>query len=147
MFRRVRGFGLLEALVALVLLAGTGAALFSWIGENTRAASRLEEARVRTALQLQSLALLESINPYVEPQGDRILPDLNLHWTSELAEPPRLSVPTQAMQSPRWRVALYRVKAHARQASTGTSVDFEVVLTGLDDMAKAAAGRPTTEGP
>ena len=35
------GFGLLEAIVALALLAGTGIALFTWINQNLDAASRL----------------------------------------------------------------------------------------------------------
>ncbi|MBV8033812.1 hypothetical protein [Roseateles sp.] len=145
--RAARGFGLLEALVALVLLAGTGAALFAWIGQNTRDASRLEEARARAALRLQALALLESVNPQVDPQGERAIAGLQLRWTSEQTELRRPSVPTQAMEPLRWKVALYRVKAHARQVATGASVDFEVMLPGLEDLAKASATSPAVAGP
>ena len=52
---RTHGFGLLEAIVALALLSGTGLALFSWINQNLQTASRLraqeQEARLLLAAQ------------------------------------------------------------------------------------------------
>lgn len=79
---------MLEAIVALTLLAGTGAALFSWLGTNLRAAGALTEASARAALQLRALEVLETVNPAKQPKGSITLHQFELTWTSRPIAPP-----------------------------------------------------------
>lgn len=133
---------MLEAIVALTLLAGTGAALFSWLGTNLRAAGALTEASARAALQLRALEVLETVNPAKQPKGSITLHQFELTWTSRPVAPPRLSVPYA--QQVRWQVGLYRTAVKATDTQTQASVEFEMEQVGLTDL---LAGQPVTTTP
>lgn len=141
--RRTAGFGLLEAIVALTILAGTGAALFAWISQNLQAAARIEAAQSRIALQMSARALVAAINPFVEPEGTRSFGGIKISWRSKLASPMRPSVPTQAMEQTRWRVGLYELDVAASDEISGADTTFKVMQTGLESLTgaqKASAG-------
>lgn len=129
-----RGFGLLEAIVALTILAGTGAALFAWISQNLQAASRVETEQARVALQMAAQGLVASVNPFVEPTGSRRLGTLQVSWHARLAAPLRASVPTQPTETMRWRVGLYELEVRASDAASGASTDFKLLQTGLEAL-------------
>jgi len=81
--RRPHGFTLLEAIVAMVIMATALLALYSWLSANTIAmnrvvaqASSLEDART-------ALALVETINPMATPGGEREAGPLLVRWSSE----------------------------------------------------------------
>lgn len=142
------GFGLLEAIVALALLSGVGIALFSWIQQNLQAASQLEQVQARALLQMQAQSLMNaSVNPHVEPRGERRVGDLVLNWTSELESPIRTSLPTQAMEPVRWRVGLYRVQVQARRLDSSVQVAFQQRLAGLEDVAAAQSAKSQASPP
>lgn len=140
---QARGFGLLEAIVALVLLAGTGAALFSWLGTNLRAAGAMADANARAALQLRALEILETVNPAVSPKGQRQLQQLQVAWTSREEVPSQLSVPYA--KAVRWNVGLYRMAVTASDAQSGVTVQFELSQLGVADLSAARAPAPTPE--
>jgi len=56
------GFALLEALVAIVIMAGTGAALFAMVNTGLQGMARAEAHMVTTGLQPQLLAWVRSID-------------------------------------------------------------------------------------
>lgn len=146
--RTVRGFGLLEAIVALTLLAGSGAALFAWIAQSMQAAARLEEAQARAALQMQAQALASgSINPFLEPVGERKLANLSIRWRAQLREPVRPSVPTLAGQPVRWRVGLYQVAIEASRPDGLLQTRFDLLLPGLEDLSGAVSAVPKDFAP
>ncbi len=136
---RERGFGLLEAIVALVILASSGLALFAWIGQNLADVRRTEDVQARAALQLTALAMVSNINPFVQPKGERRVGAVVVRWTSELVEPPRYSLPFAGAHAPRWEVGLYRLDVVSAEDSTGTRVEFSLEQTGLNDL---TAGQP-----
>lgn len=109
--RRQAGFGLLEAIVALFILGTSGLMLFSWISENMRSATRLREAEARAQLQLEGIAMLETINLAREPEGEREIGALRLKWRGELVEPMRDENDVGGSLVPRWRIGLYSVHA------------------------------------
>ncbi|WP_422012259.1 hypothetical protein [Roseateles sp.] len=133
----LRGFGILEAIVALTLLAGTGAALYAWLGTNLRSASALSEAMIRSELQLRALELLETVNPAKQAQGALTVGQLKLQWRSQETTPSRYSMPYA--QEINWRVALYRTKVTAQDLQSKTSVHFEVTQAGVADASAAQA--------
>jgi general secretion pathway protein I len=121
-----QGFGLLEAIVALALLAGTGMALFSWIQQNLDAASRLRGHEQRAQLLLSAQALVETVNPMRTPSGQLDAGDLALTWQAEPIEPPRANA-TFNPETPAgpWQVGLYRLQVQARDRKLGTEIEFE----------------------
>lgn len=126
--RAQRGFGLLEAIVALVILGTSGLMLFSWIGENLRTATRLRETEARAQLQLEGVALLETINLAREPRGARAMGPLRLSWSGELIEPMRDENDVSGTLVPRWRLGLYRVQA--RIDRQGLSAEWTQTVVG-----------------
>lgn len=144
--RRLRGFGLLEAIVALTILAATGAALFAWISQNLQDAARIEAAQTRTALQMSARALVAAINPFAEPEGTRSLGSIRVQWRSKLISPLRASVPTQPMEVTRWRVGLYEVEVSAADEISGAQASFKVLQTGLESLTGAQKS-PTVDPP
>lgn len=141
-----RGFGLLEAIVALTLLASTGAALFVWIGQSLREASRADVAQQRAADQLLAQAVMQAVNPQVEPAGERQVGVLRIRWQSTLRAPMRLSLPSTAREAPRWRVGLFDVDVETSATEEGRSARFALVLAGLELLGRpaGAASSPVT---
>lgn len=122
--KRSSGFALLEAIVALTLLAGTGMAFFSWIQQNTQAASRLrvheQEARLLNSAQL----LVQLVNPMAKPDGDMDAGDLRIQWRAELLEPERRNQPFGAEGQGPFRMGLYRMDVQARDVRQNVEVHF-----------------------
>ena len=82
--RRQRGFTLLEAIVALVLIATTGMALLSWVNSNVIALQRVQSANAQDAATLNALQYMHSINPMATPEGNASLGDYTLRWSAEV---------------------------------------------------------------
>jgi len=123
--KRQSGFALLEAIVALTLLAGTGMALFAWIQQNTQAASRLrvleQEARLLNSAQL----LVQLVNPMVKPDGDMDAGDMRIQWRAELLEPERRNQPFGLEVQGPFRMGLYRLDVQARDLKQNVEVRFQ----------------------
>jgi len=83
------GFTLIETIVALVLIATTGMALFSWINSNIMALSRVQEVNAEDAATQNALEYMADINPMVSPEGDADLGALRLSWQASATIDPR----------------------------------------------------------
>ena len=123
--RAAAGFGLLEAIVALALLAGTGLALFGWIQQSLQAASRLQQHDLEARLMLSAQALIETTNPMLQPQGAVEVGDLRATWRSEAIEPERSNLMFIPGVVGPFRIGLYRLHVEARDLRQGTEVHFE----------------------
>lgn len=64
------GFTLIEAIVAMVLLAALGGALFSWINTNLYSVSRIRDANQQQEILANTLAYLNTVNPMEKPEGN-----------------------------------------------------------------------------
>jgi general secretion pathway protein I len=125
------GFGLLEAIVALALLAGSGLALFSWIQQNMQAASRLKQHDLEARLMLSAQSLVETVNPMLQPQGAVVAGDLRVQWKSEAIEPERRNQAFAVGVSGPFRIGLYRLDVHASDLRLGTEAHFEQWQIGM----------------
>lgn len=130
--RAAAGFGLLEAIVALALLAGTGMALFSWIQQNMQAASRLKQHDLEARMMLSAQALIETVNPMLQPQGALEAGDLRAQWRSEAIEPERRNLAFHPGISGAFRIGLYRLEVQAHDLRQGTEVRFEQWQVGFE---------------
>lgn len=81
--RRPEGFTLLEAIVAMVIMATALLALYSWLSANTLALNRVQ-AQTRSLEDARAaLAAVADVNPAATPAGERTIGPLLVRWQSE----------------------------------------------------------------
>ena len=85
----LQGFTLLEAIVAMVLIASAGLALFAWINSSLANLARLESRQQQQDTLHQVLAAIELINPMQQPEGEKTLGLYTLRWTAQPIEEPQ----------------------------------------------------------
>jgi len=78
-----RGFTLLEAIVAMVLIAGAGMAIFSWINTNIMTLNRVQDVNARTEATANIVAYMSAVNPMLLPEGKADLGAYHLRWKAE----------------------------------------------------------------
>ncbi len=76
------GFTLLETMVALSLFAVIGGMLLSWLNTNLTAISRIEAAESRIHVLQNAREYLALKNPGIEPQGEILLGEHKVMWSS-----------------------------------------------------------------
>ncbi|MBE9561292.1 MAG: prepilin-type N-terminal cleavage/methylation domain-containing protein [Proteobacteria bacterium] len=81
-----KGFTLLEAIVALVLIASTGMALLNWISTNLITLQHVQAAQQRNDATRNAVAFIETINPLEKPHGKEIIGAYELVWKSKEIE-------------------------------------------------------------
>lgn len=79
-YRCSRGFSLLEAVVALVILASAGWALFSWVNASITSLRRVEDANARSAAISNAVEYMQTVNPMLQPQGQVDLGSYRIAW-------------------------------------------------------------------
>jgi general secretion pathway protein I len=85
---RQRGFGLLEALVALVLLSSVGFALLAWVHQNLDTAQRLRSFYLEQDARRVALDWLRTVNPMEKPEGEIHYSSLRITWkATPLSQP------------------------------------------------------------
>lgn len=86
--RRARGFTLLEAMVAMVLVASVGAVVLSWIQQSVQSVQRLnkvyEELEARKTIEEWG----RHLNPAVKPRGEAQVGDLRVEWEATETQAP-----------------------------------------------------------
>lgn len=112
--RTDRGFALLEAIVALTILASVGMALFAAISQTVQMVGRAEHAREADSALLNAAAWLETVNPAQRPEGVEQLGDIELRWRAEPIEPLR-DGSTGTSWPGLYQVGLYRVHVELRR--------------------------------
>ena len=82
--RKQRGFTLIEAIVALVLIGTTGMALFSWINSNIITLNRVQESNAKNAATVNAVEYMNNVNPMIAPEGKADLGTCLLTWKAEV---------------------------------------------------------------
>lgn len=131
---RTHGFGLLEAIVALALLSGTGLALFSWINQNLQTASRLRAQEQEARLLLAAQALVDSVNPLEQAQGSLAGSGMRVQWEATPLEPSRANASFDPAVSGPWQVGLFRLEVQARDETLGIELRFTQWAVGTRRM-------------
>ena len=80
---RQRGFSLLEAVVAMVLISGVGYALFGWINSNIMSLNLIRDANARAEATQNILEYMSTINPMLKPEGNASLGLYKIRWQSK----------------------------------------------------------------
>ena len=102
------GFSLLEAIVAITLLAISGSALFAWLNTMLVSVSRIEAIREERRVVDQSLTVLNSVNPMLASGGSLKIGEYDMRWSALLTEDAKDVVNRYGIQG-LYRVGLYDV--------------------------------------
>jgi len=111
-----QGFGLLEALVAMVLLATAGTATFAWVNVNLDTVSRLQRRDTEDALRAQLAAWAQTLNPHARGPAegaDELTAGLPVHWRTQVLVAPRPVPPLPGGSRTPFRVGLVSVTVSA----------------------------------
>lgn len=108
------GFTLLEAIVAMALVAAAVLPLYAFFSRSLDGLYRAAEANRESQASLTALAFLSGLNPMERPSGEDVLGPLRLRWRSREIVPA-----TDSIGYPRgiglYQVALYEVTGEILQ--------------------------------
>jgi hypothetical protein len=76
------GFGLLEAIVALAILAATLIPIFALISTSMNSAIRLSQSNFESDIKLTALETMRAVNPMVTPAGTIDLGAFAVRWAA-----------------------------------------------------------------
>jgi general secretion pathway protein I len=142
---RARGFGLLEAIVALTLLATAGTVLFGWLNQNLETLTRLREHDERARLRLNAQALAATIDPLQQPQGSLDAAGMHLTWRSTPRQPIATRGIIEVGNDQQWRIGLFELQVTAEnQRRPAQAVSFTMLQLGMQPPAGFAGqdGKP-----
>ena len=80
---RQRGFTLIEAIVALVLIASAGMAVFGWINTNIMTLGRVEAVNAEDEATLNVISYMNGVNPMLTPEGETDFGAYRVSWRTE----------------------------------------------------------------
>lgn len=131
-----RGFTLLEAIVALAILAAAGLAAFAAMSRSMDMLSRAERSRDLDRASRNALALLETVNFMDRPEGSAELGGYRAEWAAATVEPPRDTL-TSYMHPGLYSVALYDVHVRIFRGSV-VEREFDVRRASFRQVRKPA---------
>lgn len=134
------GFGLLEAIVALTLIASAGMALFSWISTNMIGANRLRDIDRAAGLRMAAIETAANLNPLAHPDGRLALPRFVLEWRSTAASPLMEGAAPTAAGGSNFQVQLFRTRLRASDPVRGATVELELELAGYRTVRNITGG-------
>ena len=130
---RARGFTLIEAVVAMVLVAILGMTLFSWVNTNLIALGRIDEANQRNAATLNVLRYMQSVNPMQRPTGKANFGQYEIEWKAEPIYPPRDGTGYPRGKS-LYVLALYQTKVTVVRSDEPHWFELDLKLTGYNQV-------------
>ncbi len=75
-----RGFTLLEAIVALSVLAMSSMALYGWINSNLLLLKRVDDVYQSVEVVDSALEFISTLDPYLQPVGEQEIADTLVFW-------------------------------------------------------------------
>ena len=128
---RARGFTLLEAVVALVVFAAAGGALYGLFSTNLLALGRSGDVAAQTPVVRHALARLAAVNPWQQQQGEFAVEGFDVAWRAQLAAPVRTGQAVFA--SGDYDLGLYDVEIEVFQQGQRLGV-WQTRLVGYDKV-------------
>lgn len=128
-----KGFTLIEAVVAMVLIGGIGMALAGWLNSNLAILSRVQEANARSDATANILEFMEKINPMKTPNGQADLGEYKIFWGAV-----EKTAPIDGSGYPRGRslyqIALYTTKVEVIAINRKKWFDIEIQQVGYKQV-------------
>lgn len=127
-----RGFTLLEAIVAMVILASAGSALFAWLNTNLLTVNRIQAIQHRDEATRLGLEWMETVNPSNQPQGSVDFNGYRIQWQGQPLQPPRDGSGLRGGQS-LFQVTLYQMQVRVEPPDR-PAVEFTLRRTGYEQV-------------
>lgn len=120
---RERGFTLLEAIVAMVLVSMLALAVFGWISTNVASLDAVRDVNAQSDATINIVEHMRSVNPMLTPTGEADLGAYRIDWE---ARPITAVVDRRASL---YQFALYdtRIKVLTRAGQPWFDVSLELV--------------------
>ena len=134
--RRVQGFTLLEAIVAMVVFSLGAFALYGWLATNTITLARIKAQQEQERAMASALDLIRRSNPMLQPSGFREAGDLLVRWEAKLVEPAKPAV-SQSGTPGLYAVGLYTLDVRITRGRSELQ-RFEVRQVGWRQVRAAA---------
>lgn len=126
------GFSLLEAIVAMTVMATSLLALYGWLSSSTIALKRVHAQSQALEDARTAVALVETVNPMLEPQGTREIEGITVRWESgPIAD--RRSGRSRAGSATAFDLALYDMKVEVMRGPR-TVKEFHVRRAGWESV-------------
>jgi len=123
------GFALLEAIVAIAVLAATLVPIFGLVSASLNNAFRLSQAELRAEMEMSALEIIYSVNPMIQPKGQIALPPYRVEWAASRATPD-----VDSVNFPRniglYAVALFNTDVIVRDGAGGVLTQFSLIQIG-----------------
>lgn len=116
------GFGLLEALVALVLFAGVGVVIIAWLQQSLSTTVRVQSSLNESIVRGTMLDFITAVNLYDRPSGEERVGDHIFQWKTETV------VPEEAQMGYPMGVGRYGVKLVQVQLTAKTLEGSQPVI-------------------
>ena len=107
--RRAAGFSLLETVVAMAVLSVAGMALFGLFNSSLIALTRADDVSAQVPVVRRAVAILSTIDPDKQQQGNFVMGDHEVAWTATLVEPKREGQGALGGRGP-YRLGLYELE-------------------------------------
>lgn len=120
----ISGFTLLEAIVAMVIMATSLLTLYAWLGSTTIAVGRAQATVEGLRDGEAALAHIEGINPMQTPNGEHKIDSLSIRWASTPMTEIRTGVTGAGSPAP-YQFVLYQVSVRTLRNGKITQ-SFEV---------------------
>lgn len=137
-FARERGFGLLEALVSLVLISSVGFTLLAWVQQSLDATQRIRGHYREQELRRAVLDWSETMNPMPSRSGGFVHGAYRIAWHSEQQgdKVPQSGYPAGVGL---YDIALFRVEVDVSEVDDNRKV-FQMVVTRVGYQKARARG-------
>lgn len=112
-----RGFSLLEAIIALTIMASTLLVLYGWLSSSALALGRVQENAVLLQDMRSAVAVVDTLNPMDRPEGEMRSGDLTISWTSTPLTDIRLAITRSNLPSA-FDVRLFEMNVRVERANT-----------------------------
>ena len=126
------GFTLLEVVVALVIFAAAGMALYGLLSTNLITLTRVQDVSRQAAVVRQTMERLAVVNPWRQNEGQFEVDGFEVVWTARLVEPMRQSQTALGVPGP-FNVGIYEVELTLRQGDRTMGV-WHMRQVGYEDM-------------
>ncbi|MEA2754936.1 MAG: ral secretion pathway protein [Aliidongia sp.] len=134
--RPTAGFTLLEAIVAIAVLAAALLPLYALISNVSRSAFRVDEANRRAEIETDALNIMSAINPLDQPTGAIDLGPYAVRWTAQtLIEPIDGSAYPSGISA--FRIGLYNAKVDVTAPDGRVLVSFPLRMIGYKHVRNA----------
>ena len=124
-----RGFTLLEAIVALVILSGAGMAVFAWINGSLSALHHVEDTNARSQASANVIEYMQAINPMMQPDGRFDFGAYTIQWQSK-ASTDLVDGSNYPQGVSLYQLALYRTHVQASTSSDPQWFELDLDLVG-----------------